>query len=1184
MTTDVFEQLDFVNENGRKALRHLGNELAFGNVVLFAGAGLSFNAPSKGGGANRMPGWNKLAEALLEQLEADTRDKWDVLKVADYYETAFGRKALIDKVMEAVRDEQHVPGRVHQCLAQLNLREIITTNYDTLIERAFRSLYVTPQVVVEGRDLVRRRQPPRIIKMNGCFERNPGNIVVTGNDFLSHSQRDPLIEVFVTKSFVVSQVLFIGFSLNDPAFRAINERVLNTLGKDCPVAFSLQLGAVPTETAYWRTRQVQVIDLKSGAPSDLSEEERIYLVMQALLQAQRARLAPVPHLYSGTSPFALFPTEDACADPAAVMHRAFPAIRRDALDAFLAAAPPDQPAHTGAVLLGRIFERAAAVSTQAGARARLATYLSAATGLSSSGEALVEGDKEWRLVWKLAALVIEAMKDEQVNGSADADLAVLCALFSLQFAVVAPMVSVAEADELLLAAMKRVTFDCLVSHDMGVRCRFLYLLLLFAPLDSLARLVDCWTTTQRERDVVDAGNGRAALKDARIEETPEEYRLPILSFFGVLQERPVFYKKAAESLWSREILSVADGSEAGRPRYEATLRYRYLLQLSREHATEWPGVHLHQERLERVLGSHALQSEPPAGAHGGYGESVQQMLTELARGWLFGSPDKVRFLKRTWQQVRTALKRGELQRAPLFATLIATLPIEGAHAVTAHHDVLEDAWHSGNIDLVALLRYIETRIGDAQFTRFTIARDGQALKKRPVGEYEEGLAALASWIVERIDEEGTASPLRDAAFVHLGESVLGKWLARTESDAARDYLTAIVLVLNRWDSRRTRPVYEEWLSQQLNGTPRGTLPLAELDVDGTLIADRDRTRLLLARARAQRRGDPDLRSDVERWLLRGADRSAVDDRLIAELATDVVDWMEREQATFGWIARAARICGSARLRTAVEAQPGIAAKGGLARYVIARLQSLPQRAAIMWPDKRSAYVADLAAFAPDLDAAGRRFLLDMLDPGALTVDGREGATLLAIRMIESDTDFGDAPEWATRLAVLLEHDATGGGILGGYVKFLPVVYWQKLETNLIVKLERRADMDDGDVVNAIAQTIAGSTDVTFADLELELCKLLTADHRRLAAAAAAALVWLLERRPEVVERNARHIARAKKVIESRVPTRGFRRSTAFVENLEKLVAASGRRSAVEGLLPKVPPRPRPPSRRRARST
>src|SRR4051794_19274053 len=143
--TSGINDLIFIDGSGRKYLRHLAQELAFGSVVLFAGAGLSLNAVTKDGGSNRMPGWQDLAAKFREGLDEDLRHHTDPLKLADLFETKFGRAALNEAVREAIQDQEHQPGRVHKSIVQLPFDEIITTNYDTLIEQAFAQISLYPQ-------------------------------------------------------------------------------------------------------------------------------------------------------------------------------------------------------------------------------------------------------------------------------------------------------------------------------------------------------------------------------------------------------------------------------------------------------------------------------------------------------------------------------------------------------------------------------------------------------------------------------------------------------------------------------------------------------------------------------------------------------------------------------------------------------------------------------------------------------------------------------------------------------------------------------------------------------------------------------------------------------------------------------------------------------------------------------
>lgn len=58
------------------------------------------------------------------------------LRLAEEYESAFGRSALIDVVRQEISDDDFEPSILHEKLVDLPWADIFTTNYDRLIERA----------------------------------------------------------------------------------------------------------------------------------------------------------------------------------------------------------------------------------------------------------------------------------------------------------------------------------------------------------------------------------------------------------------------------------------------------------------------------------------------------------------------------------------------------------------------------------------------------------------------------------------------------------------------------------------------------------------------------------------------------------------------------------------------------------------------------------------------------------------------------------------------------------------------------------------------------------------------------------------------------------------------------------------------------------------------------------------
>jgi hypothetical protein len=1002
---ESIDDLKFLSEAGRKTLRNLAPAFALGDVVLFAGAGLSFNALRNDGKPNRMPSWKDLAAKLRDDLGSGIAADADPLRVADYYEVRFKRNALIEKVSRAIADDEYSPGRVHECVAELNLRDIITTNYDTLIERAFETYRFQPQVIVRGSDFTSTRRSPRILKMNGCILRNASDIVITGDDFLAYPSREPLIEAFMIRSFVESRVLFAGFSLNDPTFRLINEKVLRVLGKQCPMSVALVFGVDPTEIEYWKTRFVDLVDLRAvRSEPELTAEETMYRVLHALVLTQRRWWS----------------------------------------------LPPD--------------------------------------GAGTAGKT----DR-------------------------------------LQEPIVVAQAALAGGDVELLEAVSRLTLDCLATPEMPARARYLELALLFGPLDDLERLVGIWMMSRDERELLPSFKGH-------LEPTHAEYRLPILGFFGLLDDSPTALQRAADSLWTRHLAVVTD---SGQPPVDSAARYRHILRFSEHEQHEWPGIWIHQRRMSRVAGSFLEECD-----------ATRDAVEALTRGWLFERDAMLPSIRQSWSAVSSQSRQGRFTR-PWLPLLAATVAFEGDRVVSAYGDALSDAWHQGGLDPLLLLRYIAHRIGNARFPKLE-RRTTDKSRVRPVQYAEDGMAALTAWTIDRIDEEITAGTLREEASGTV-LPVIERWLMATRSTVVRQHLLHTLAVIDGWDHLRAQPIIADWIDSQAQGELKTPIDVSALDRTGELAAKNERVRLMVVRAGASKLRGSDVRADIEKWVIRWADSGVIDARLLTDFASELLQWILAEGATFEWIARAARIRASARLTAEITALDPVAAIGSLGSYVMERLQSLPSDVARLWPEKRSAFFEHLAAFVPDLDTNQRAFLAGMVDPLELTPDGREGAVVLAVRMLQSGG--GDTADWEARLQQLVNLGATGRGALAGHLDSRAAAFQRKVESNLIETLARGINTGNTAPVTWIASTLLETRDSILHELEYALCALLLERNRAFAVKAAEALQQLASARPDVIERNRLALERVKRIVETDDRACAFRSTARFMSILHSLSSA-----------------------------
>ncbi len=274
----VSERFDFLNEEAKQYLDDLADKLRKNKVVLFAGGGLSRNAYRRDGKpGKKFPLWADITEMMLKKIYGENyrwvkEDKYDYLNVTDKYVAEFGRISLYQLLDEALDDSEFEPGQIHQLISRFNW-EIITTNFDTLIERGYELTNKTPNLIITDPDLS-NTEKPRIFKINGCIKHARDLIIITGDDFRTFTERKPLIELYVKKCFIESTILFVGFSMNDPAFRMIYGWVRDHLLKSSEnrFAYSIQRHVDEPTKKIWIPKGIRFIEL---FPDGIGGDERL---------------------------------------------------------------------------------------------------------------------------------------------------------------------------------------------------------------------------------------------------------------------------------------------------------------------------------------------------------------------------------------------------------------------------------------------------------------------------------------------------------------------------------------------------------------------------------------------------------------------------------------------------------------------------------------------------------------------------------------------------------------------------------------------------------------------------------------------------------------------------------------------------------------------------------------------
>jgi len=215
--------------------QNLIDSIANRNAVFFCGAGISRGLGDERG----FPGGRELARDMAEKLLGRAvRDDESLAQIAQevIWKDKGSRNCLNEYLLKVFDDPKITPLRAHKALADLECN-VITTNYDTLIEQAFRQAKKRCGTVVRENDLT-RMQDVNVVKIHGCVT-DVDNIVIAEEDYYRWLTSDSEMKTLVRLWFFQRPIVFIGFSLSDPNFRQLHYDLHLRFGDALKVAYAI---------------------------------------------------------------------------------------------------------------------------------------------------------------------------------------------------------------------------------------------------------------------------------------------------------------------------------------------------------------------------------------------------------------------------------------------------------------------------------------------------------------------------------------------------------------------------------------------------------------------------------------------------------------------------------------------------------------------------------------------------------------------------------------------------------------------------------------------------------------------------------------------------------------------------------------------------------------------------------
>lgn len=210
------------------------NDLAQRRTAIFVGAGVSAGATTVAG--ERMKAWPDFLTEAAQSLEDKKlkRHAIDLIKSQDYLMACemISRGLGVEpwrKILTAEYNQRGNPSDLHKLLMKLNQRLVLTTNFDLYLETAWNEVNAKethyPNIVrsiSEDSFQAFRDSDNYIFKIHGSIDQID-TVIFTKKEYTEKAYGNWAYAKFIETILLTHTVIFIGFSLNDPAIAQVIE-------------------------------------------------------------------------------------------------------------------------------------------------------------------------------------------------------------------------------------------------------------------------------------------------------------------------------------------------------------------------------------------------------------------------------------------------------------------------------------------------------------------------------------------------------------------------------------------------------------------------------------------------------------------------------------------------------------------------------------------------------------------------------------------------------------------------------------------------------------------------------------------------------------------------------------------------------------------------------------------------
>lgn len=234
--------------------QELLEQIVRGNVLLFIGEETARDRD------NRVVD-ELIAAELSARLNLSKTELLSFPEIAQLYEDEQGRHALVQFLLrryEALGGDE--PQELHRLVAGLaSWRVLVTTCLDGRLERAFEEAIRPLDVVVGTLDVAfEESERTQLYKLRGSLAR-PDSLVLTEDDYEVFFENQTTISVVLQAYLARKTILFLGYSLDDTAFRRLYRKVTGPLDSYARRSFLVSETLSPAASRWSKRHGVQVI-------------------------------------------------------------------------------------------------------------------------------------------------------------------------------------------------------------------------------------------------------------------------------------------------------------------------------------------------------------------------------------------------------------------------------------------------------------------------------------------------------------------------------------------------------------------------------------------------------------------------------------------------------------------------------------------------------------------------------------------------------------------------------------------------------------------------------------------------------------------------------------------------------------------------------------------------------------